>query len=149
MLVATDAAYIAGILDGEGTISINFRNPRAVSREVNTQLTIQVCVTMTDYELIKWLREITDCGNIYSNPARQVHHKPTWSPRPGIADAYEIIAQCLPYMKTKRRQGEIYLELVEMRRTSTRSERNWTRQFDLATENRRLNQRGVVQNSNL
>ena len=144
VLAPTDAAYIAGILDGEGTISINFRNPRSASREVNTQLTIQVAVVMTDYEVIHWLKEVTGTtGEIYHYEARQSHHKPTWAWRPGIADGYEIISQCLPYMKVKKRQAEIYLELIELRRTSTRSHREWEKQFELASENRVLNKRGV------
>jgi hypothetical protein len=122
----TDAAYLAGLLDGEGCISIVFREPKSVSRETGTQVVIQVRISMTDYETVKW------CAK----------HRDQWCWSPGINSGYDILSQCLPYLKTKRRQAEIFLELVEIRRASTRSERNWDKQFPLVEENMKLNKTG-------
>lgn len=140
----TDAAYIAGILDGEGCISITFREPREVSREKNSQVMIQVRVAMTDYETIKWLAEVTGSADkVFYYASKVTHHKDRWTWAPTLAQAYEIISQCLPYMKTKKRQAEIFLELVDIRRASTRSYRDWDSQFALVSENMALNKRGV------
>lgn len=145
----TEKSYLAGIIDGEGSISINFRNPNKASREVGMGLTIQLTVCMSHEETIRWISKITGTEEkVYvDSPKKVEHYKQTYTWRPTIAQAYDIIEQCIPYMITKHRNAEIFLELVSIRRKSTRTERNWERQFDLATENRLINRRGVVSNS--
>jgi hypothetical protein len=139
----TDAAYLAGLLDGEGCISIVFREPKSVSRETGTQVVIQVRISMTDYETVKWCADVTGTPDkIYAIAARNAKHRDQWCWSPGINSGYDILSQCLPYLKTKRRQAEIFLELVEIRRASTRSERNWDKQFPLVEENMKLNKTG-------
>lgn len=140
----TEAAYVAGLLDGEGCISISFRGARAVSREVNTQVNIQVTCSMTDRQTVEWLAKVTGTEDkVYFVKSRNEAHRDQWCWRPGIRKASEVLEECLPYMITKRRQAEILVELVKIRSASTRSERRWKGQFRLVTENLELNRRGV------
>lgn len=142
-LKVSDAAYLAGIIDGEGSIVMSFRNPRQASREVNTQITIQVVVSMTHEETIRHLARITDTeNNVYFCKPQNENNRDQWAWRPGIAQAYDILLQCEPYMVTKKRNAQLFKELVDIRRTSTRSERNWDKQYEIVVENQALNKRG-------
>ncbi|NJO31400.1 MAG: hypothetical protein HC874_30470 [Richelia sp. SL_2_1] len=60
-----DKAYLAGILDGEGNISLlknRSRNPR-----------VRVQIANTDYRLIDWLISKTGVGNINTRPGTEKH----------------------------------------------------------------------------
>lgn len=143
MLTATEAAYIAGILDGEGTIVITFREPRKTCREISTNLNIQVVVVMTSKETIDWLGATTGTeANVYFTKSRNSKHRSSWAWRLPIGEARELLPQCLPYMVTKKRNAEILIELIDIRRKSTKTHRNWERQYELAVENQLLNKRG-------
>lgn len=139
-----EAAYLAGMFDGEGCISINFRSPNSIMREVNTQLSIQVKIAMTHKETIDYIESITGCGRVSYIRKKNPNHKDQWLWAPQLRDAREIIERCHPYMVTKRRNAEIFMELMDIRKKSTRNDRNWERQFDLTTENISLNRRGRV-----
>lgn len=140
-----ERAYLAGLIDGEGSIAINFREPNKASREIGLGLTIQLTVCMTDLETIAWVANTTGTPEkVYTDSAKKnPAHKPSFTWRPTISQAYDILKQCEKFMITKKRNAQIFLELVDIRRVSTRSERNWERQFELATENRLLNKRGL------
>lgn len=113
ILTPTQAAYVAGLIDGEGSISINFRNPNPRMREVNTQVTIQVRLSMTDEATISYLACITRTQDkVYVYKPRNSRHKTQWAWHPGLDASYEILAQCLPYMVTKKRQAEIFIALL-------------------------------------
>lgn len=124
---------------------ITFREPRKTCREVGTNLTIVVAVVMTDKKTIDWLAATTGTeASVYFTKPRNSKHKPSWAWRLPIAEARELLPQCLPYMVTKKRNAEIFIELIDIRRKSTRAHRNWERQYEFAIENQLLNKRGVA-----
>lgn len=116
----TDIAYLAGIIDGEGSIYIgNFScNPNSGASYFQTNMQ----VTNTDEPLIDWL--INTFGGLKnkrsktqhaSNSRKQAYVWTTSGDR--LTHLCEII---LPYLICKRRQCEI---MIEMRKTYTGRQR--------------------------
>lgn len=87
MLTPTEAAYFAGILDGEGSIAIY---PRWV----------RVAIGNTDENLIEWLRGF--CGGVSANPSHP-NRKQCWRWQIGNrVDCRWLLVQVLPYLIIKR-----------------------------------------------
>ena len=141
----TEAAYLAGIVDGEGSLTVFFRKPRVESREANEQLSVQFVVSMTHEPTIRYIADITETQDrVYFVKSRSEKHKHQFAWRPRLSDSKEILRQIEPYMITKKRNAQIFLELLDIRSKSTRSNRNWERQCELVIENLSLNKRGPI-----
>ena len=84
----TEAAYFAGLLDGEGTILVWQRKDRLASR-----LSIRAVIVNTDYPVMEWLAEHVG-GN--------VNDKPIWSWTVNGPNAVSVLKQALPYLVIKR-----------------------------------------------
>lgn len=110
----TTAAYMAGILDGEGSLSIGNYSGNRKNGDKHFQVNIAIC--STDEVLITWLVE-TFGGykgqytpkQMSKNGRKQVFRWQCSSDR--LTHICEI---CLPYLVIKKRQAEI---LLEMRKT--------------------------------
>ena len=110
----TTAAYMAGILDGEGSLSIGNYSGNRKNGDKHFQVNIAIC--STDEVLITW---IVDTFGGYKgkytpkqmsrNGRKQVFRWQCSSDR--LTHICEI---CLPYLIIKKRQAEI---LLEMRKT--------------------------------
>lgn len=59
-----------------------------------------------------------------------------------ITESYGIISKCLPFMVTKRRNAELFIEIMDLRKRSSRTDRNWDEQLRIMKENQALNKRG-------
>ena len=114
----TTAAYMAGILDGEGCLSIgNFSGNR---KNGDRHFQTNIAVSSTDKVLIDWIVE-TFGGyqgtytpkQMARNGRKQVYRWQCSSDR-----LLHICEITLPYLKIKKRQAEI---LIEMRKTFTNS----------------------------
>lgn len=114
---SVDAAYLAGIIDGEGSIYIGCYSVNKKTGAPHYQTKIEV--SNTSEELVDWLIK-TFGGNktFYSakqtpkNSRRAVHRWTIWSDH--VAHMCEIM---LPYLIIKKRQAEI---MIEMRNTYNR-----------------------------
>lgn len=139
-LTTHELAYFAGLFDGEGSVAINFRKANPATREVNTQVSIQVALGMTHSPTIEWLCEKT--GVAFRAYDRPVGWKKMYIWRPPLPVAYDLMEQSLPYLITKKRNAEIFIELMDCRSQSTRSNRNWNKQEMLVMENQHINGSG-------
>src|SRR6478609_211236 len=100
-----EAAYIAGIMDGEGCFLIEkfatLRSP------IGFQFRSSVQVTMCEFGTIKWIADLTD---------RHIQRKTLKSGRTGYClvwrnrFAVQLIEQILPFLRGKREQAEILLD---------------------------------------
>ena len=86
-----DAAYLAGLIDGEGSILI------AQKREMRNTWRLQI--SNTDFGLLEWCKEITGCGSI----VRRINENPKWADAGYWAcyswNARKILNQLMPYLK--------------------------------------------------
>ena len=100
--------YTAGLVDGEGTITLlrsssscKFRHP-------------VVSVTSTSYELIEFLHQ-TYGGKISVQKKYKEHHKQSWSWSIHYDRALQFIQDIRPYMKeqSKCRRADLLLDLYK------------------------------------
>lgn len=107
-LTEAEIAYIAGIIDGEGSISFSYR-PRGIVVPL-------VQVSNTHLALIEWLGAAISGGSIcidYGRKRRPAHHKPTHMWRCSGAVARELVSIIQPHLIVKRRQADLLLSLHE------------------------------------
>lgn len=104
-----DIAYIAGIIDGEGCISI-WRRHRVKSSDVY-YTAICVSMGMTSEWMIRWMQMLFG-GSVYKNK-RHPLHKDSWQWNVRNERAMEMIKLILPYLKLKRGQAELAIKFHE------------------------------------
>ena len=120
-------AYIAGIIDGEGSLGLS----RQTNREACKPL---IRVVMTNKECIHFLHAATGIGNFnIDTPPEPRKTAYRWS----IGDRLEIyvlLKTVCPYLIVKKKQADVMLEFVERRIQGSRG-----RDLDLWEEMHKLN----------
>lgn len=147
MLDAVDWAYAAGFLDGEGHIQLVASSPS--NREVRIPQ-LRVRLSNTNFEIIDWLAEnfgsartyVTTLTNPRAKPQKTVH----WSGEKALV----LLAGMLPYLKVKRPQAEIVLDLGKQKAVVGRKPyQSWPKEVvevgnKAYAELKRLNKRGIA-----
>jgi|SRR5215831_6802504 len=95
-------AYLAGFIDGEGSVSMCQNGPRLI-------------ITNTYLPTLEWIRDTVGAGNI-----QQVRHKglgerskPCYNLNLGSHAAGRILPKVIPYMKVKKARAEILVEYLD------------------------------------
>jgi hypothetical protein len=101
-----DAAYIAGLIDGEGSISYTRNHPK-------------VMIYNTSKELIEWIQKALGFGTVCLNVKKERNDK--WKPcfmyeATNFHDVYALLSRVLPYLKVKRKKAVDALRLIERKR---------------------------------
>lgn len=104
----TDYAYIAGLLDGEGTINVS-----------NTLL-LFIRIRNTNKAVLEWVREIMGSGNIYFDRRKD---KPCYSLELACKKAIEFLEPLRPYIRIKQEQVELALRLQNLYGNNKRRKR--------------------------
>ena len=107
-----DAAYLAGIVDGEGCIMVL---DRTATRKNSTRPTISLTIGNTYLPLLQWIASVTGCGSIesyssvtpYGNPGKDAH---TW--RLTSISAACVLKQIKPFLLEKRGRAEAAIAAV-------------------------------------
>ena len=111
-MTRTERAYLAGLIDGEGCISMFWNNS---NDGLNGSTMARVHICMCDEPLIEWIKERVGSGTIYVRP-----HEPEkgWRPISTIVwtgrSAVPMLRQVLPYLRLKKRQARIFLAWVAL-----------------------------------
>ena len=106
----TDLAYIAGIVDGEGSIYPDFH----LSKKGVTRCNIAVSVNMTDKSALELVKALFG-GKIRCQPrAKHKDWKPEFIWKVSGEKAQIILKAIKPYLLTKRAQAEVALRLLEI-----------------------------------
>lgn len=109
-LSIAEAAYIAGIIDGEGTIGTTSRNP-TVKRD-RARLTLRVAVSMTTPRIAEWLIEVTGLGfRERQGYTRKGNQCPTFIWSAAAAGAASLLEQVLPYLLLKQANAVALLRI--------------------------------------
>lgn len=98
-MTSEDVAWVAGLLEGEGTFVGNGRRNA-------------IRATMTDLDVLEQVQRITGCGNIYRVTRRAAHHKQAyiWSVRRN-RHVTELAACIAPLLSTRRRDQLAHMGL--------------------------------------
>ena len=101
----SDIAYIAGLFDGEGSITYKqYMRKRKGQKKAYPTWSIRMEIAMTDRSVLIWLHEILGVGTV--NPKRYktkytVGWKKQWRWRCQFRDAYYVARLLWPYVHVK------------------------------------------------
>ena len=104
-MTENDAAYIAGLFDGEGSIDFTKRKEKKRSGTYNCRR-VSMEVTMTDQSVIRWMHEVLGVGTVVKKPRKGLRKDGTkylmqWRWRCTFRDAYYVCRVLWPYAHTK------------------------------------------------
>jgi len=132
--------YVAGIIDGEGCISVGSRGTRG-------DFEARVTIANTNQELLEYIQSLVG-GKLYSQDTRvgwkRAYHL-SWS---GY-DAIELCRITIPYLFLKRAQAGIILEYPIHPRGTRLSQEEKLRQTLAFIQLRDLNKKGAVEDVQL
>ena len=96
----TDWAYLAGLLDADGSISIH---------QTVRQILSQMSIASQDYDTLQWISSMFG-GRVREQRSKGVLCVYVWAP--GRGQTAFILKGMMPYLKIKRKQAELLLEYV-------------------------------------
>jgi hypothetical protein len=99
----TEIAYIAGLFDGEGTITYkkyNERKKKGNKVKYYDCWRISMEIAMTDKSVLVWLHEILGCGTVNKKP-RKNGHKMQYRWRCVFRDAFYVCRLLWPHAHVK------------------------------------------------
>lgn len=145
--------YLAGIMDGDGHISITrsdcptykTRHGKIAYYPDTVRFGIVVAVSNTDVRLMKWLKNTF--GGSY-NGGKPFKDRPNWKPKyqwnvSGNENKERVLLAVLPYLVLKREQAIIALEFLRLRNEKVPEKRQ-----ELYERNIALNKRGKLVETN-
>jgi hypothetical protein len=151
----TKWSYLAGLIDGEGCISIFHRVKegeqltRIHKTRANTHpykmFAMRISITNTYLPLMKWL--IANFGGVYYQKRESVNgHKASYEWRPkGRNNVEKMLLGILPYMVIKKEQTQIALDYIRM---TIAGERNPDKREQLYLRAKDLNRKGISVTTN-
>lgn len=148
LLTATEAAYLAGIFDGEGSVYLVAR--KAPNRRSHL-FVAEMTVAGSSMALMNWLANTTGNGRIYVSQKPEENHKQVYSWQLAPRQIRHILPQIAPYLQVKAQQAALMLEYFEIQARGARKGDNLPRTRDediprilaLYAELRELNRRGL------
>ncbi len=102
-LHSEDTAYIAGLIDGEGTITLTRKH-----RNENRQLAITI--SNTERELLDYILRTIGAGKITNKRITRPQHTPSFTYAIYNRQALNLLSEIHPYLRTyKRRRAALIL----------------------------------------
>jgi len=103
-LSSVDAAYVAGVIDGEGTIPL-IRMHRGENRRP------VVSISNTELPLLRYIRTVIGAGRITNKRAAAIHHTPSYAYVLTGRRAISLMRQVVPFLRTyKAARAQLILE---------------------------------------
>ena len=96
-LSKTDAAYIAGLIDGEGTVTL-------VRKHRNEYRQLSVSISSTELGLLEFVKSRTDAGKITHKRTASEKHSPSYTYAIYNRQALDLLDQVYEYLKSYKRQ---------------------------------------------
>lgn len=106
-----DAAYMAGLIDGEGCIGIYKTCGSGKHRRVYPQYVMSLGMSNTHLGVIKWICQMFGgTYHIANSGAKNPKYSVAWSWKITARHAKWVLEQVIPYLRIKRDQAEIAIE---------------------------------------
>ena len=103
-LSSPEAAYIAALIDGEGTITLTRHNKGEYRR-------LEVEISNTELKLLKWVKNLLCVGQIKLKRARNKKHAISYTYRVCNRQAFNLLIQISSYLRTcKKERAELVLK---------------------------------------
>lgn len=110
-----ERGYAAGLIDGEGCISIRVINPTENNRQINACYNLQVSMNMVDGDSIDFMYGCYG-GNIYHKKVYQENRQEHWRWEITSEKAMIFLKQILPFLRCKKPQAELGIRFQIERR---------------------------------
>ena len=99
-----EKAYLAGIIDGEGTVTLTRRHK-------NQTPSPQISVSNTDLELLEYIQHVTNCGRIQAKKKSQSHHQQSWHWQThSVSASLHILEEIRPFLRVKKQQADLIIK---------------------------------------
>jgi len=121
-LIPEEAAYIAGLIDGEGTISLSRKH-----KFDNRQLVVSI--SNTERNLLNYVQETVGAGRITNKRTSRVNHTPSFTYSISNRQALDLLKQITPYLKSYK-SGRATLILDHYVRLTPRNGRYTSTQIE-------------------
>ena len=110
-----DAAYLAGLFDGEG--SVYFKKTRQKKHQrpgkpIHNVMVIRMEIAMTDKSVLEWVWETTGVGAFGPRKVKE-GYKPQWRWRAAHRDALKVCKELWPFAQTKLNKIEHFIDYYE------------------------------------
>jgi len=152
-----DMPYISGLIDGEGTITIEIQNTR---RKFNIPYTYpSIYITNSNKDVLAYIKNIIG-GSLFKFKANSTiteqgigsfigSKKICYDIRIRGYNAVELASHILPYLHIKNKQAELVINFKNLLKGSGSklSEIEYKKRYDLYCEMKKLNGRDINQNS--
>ncbi len=119
----TDAAYLAGLFDGEGSIQCKkYLDTKRKDRPRRYKVwRIVMEMSMTDEMVIRWVHDTLKVGTVNLNvknksPSAKPHYKDQWRWRCTHRDAYQVAKLIWPFAQVKLHKLEQIIDHYEPER---------------------------------
>jgi hypothetical protein len=114
-LSEVEAAYVAGIIDGEGTVTLT-RTHRGENRRP------VVSISSTELQLLTYVQSVIGAGRITGKACARAHHSPSFAYCITSRQALALLAQVYPFLRTYKSKRACLL-LEEYQRVTPRNGR--------------------------
>ncbi len=129
----TEIAYLAGLIDGDGTISIHL--DRGGHKPV-------VSISNTNREVLEWCKNLVGKGSISNKKRYKENHTPSFNLVWVYDTALDIAKKCYPYLIIKKERAECILRWKSVvKRNGRYTSKELYRKKELVAEIKRLNKR--------
>lgn len=143
VLAPEQAGYMAGLIDGEGSLTIG----RAKRLEHRSGFTYFAVLTVANTCLDGLYRVVEMCGNgkiQVQDKRSNILHRPVYRVLFGANQIRHLLPQIQPYLLIKRRQAEVLLEFLDSKAFGHHAtNESLARHERLRSEIRTLNLRGI------
>lgn len=103
-LSSTDAAYVAGLIDGEGTVTLS-------RRHANEHRQLVISISNTERALLAFVLEVAGAGKITAKRTTKEHHSPGFAYAISNRQALALLSQVAPYLRSyKRLRAQLVLD---------------------------------------
>ena len=112
-----DAAYAAGLFDGEGSVyfkRMDQMKHKRPGKPVHKVWVVRMEIAMTDKDTIKWCHELFQCGSFGERKVKE-GYKRQWRWRVSHRDALRVAKIIWPYTQVKLHKIEKIIDHYEPR----------------------------------
>jgi hypothetical protein len=110
-------AYIAGFLDGDGSIMLQMHRRQSGKEVYRIKTVICFYQDMRHVKEIEWIKRILGCGYIYTRNDKICELRIE-----GFQKVFEVLAKLKPFLRFKKKQVNLMLEIIPKLQNKSLSE---------------------------
>ncbi len=95
-LAPRDVGYLAGLIDGEGTVTLSRRN-------LNKHRALVITISSTEMSILKYVQKIIGVGKITNKRIAKANHTPSFTYQVANRQALDILKQTAVFLRSYKR----------------------------------------------